>query len=398
VTPAQGDDCLGAACLQRSDSDVDALLLERTLDLAELGRPGARPNPVVGAVLARPDATVLATGHHVRRGAPHAERELLADFTEPVPEDATLYVSLEPCSHHGLTPPCVDVILERGVRRVVFASCDPNPDTAGHGPRRLAEAGVQVERGRADVERRALQQNAGFHSVHLRGRPYVTAKWAMTPNGRLATGDPERRWISGEQSRAFVHYLRAGSGAIACGIGTVLADDPLLTVRGAVAERTPVPPIRVVYDRQLRLPLDPQLVRSVEDAPVLLVCAHDASADRQLAFEAAGVEVWRAPDDATPGAPGLLAASLPMLAEHRINDLLLEAGPSLLDAFADEDLVDAAIAFVGGEPAPDDQPGLDLDHPLVTAVLAQPAQPSGDDAMHVAVLHPAWEFPGATCD
>ena len=236
------DDCIGAAAVPRTDAEVDALLLERTLDLAELGRPGARPNPVVGAVLALPDGTVLATGHHVRRGEPHAERELLTDFAAPVPPDATLYVSLEPCSHHGMTPPCVDIILERGVRRVVFASCDPNPDTAGHGPRRLSEAGVEVLRGPVDVERRALQQNAGFHSIHLRGRPYVTAKWAMTPNGKFATGDPDRRWISGPESRAYVHYLRAGSGAVACGIGTVLADDPRLDVRGAVAERTAVPP------------------------------------------------------------------------------------------------------------------------------------------------------------
>jgi diaminohydroxyphosphoribosylaminopyrimidine deaminase/5-amino-6-(5-phosphoribosylamino)uracil reductase len=392
------DDCLGAACVPRTDSDVDALLLERTLDLAELGRPGARPNPVVGAVLALPDATVLATGHHVRRGAPHAERELLGDFTDPVPADATLYVSLEPCSHQGLTPPCVDVILERGVRRVVFASSDPNPDTAGHGPQRLSDAGVEVLRGGVDVERRALQQNAGFQSFHLRGRPYVTAKWAMTPNGRFSTGDPERRWISGEQSREYVHYLRAGSGAIACGIGTVLADDPQLTVRGPLDDRTPVAPLRVVYDRALRLPLDSQLAFTASDVPVLVICRADAPAEREAALRAIGVEVWRAPDPTQPGAPCLLAASLAMLAERRVNDLLLEAGPELLDAFADADLIDSIVAFVGPHGAPDDQPGLALDHPLVTGALASPAQASGDDALYAAVLHPAWEFPGATCD
>ncbi|MGI9018434.1 MAG: bifunctional diaminohydroxyphosphoribosylaminopyrimidine deaminase/5-amino-6-(5-phosphoribosylamino)uracil reductase RibD [Euzebya sp.] len=394
---AEIDDCMGAAAVPRTESGFDRLMLERTLDLAELGRPGTRPNPVVGAVLGLPNGTLIATGHHVRRGEAHAERLLLDDVPGEIPADATLYVSLEPCSHHGRTPPCTDVIRERGVRRVVYASCDANPDTAGRGPAQLVAAGIEVHRGQIEVERRALQQNAGFHSVHLRGRPFVTAKWAMTPNGRFATGDPARRWISGEQSREFVHYLRAGSGAVACGIGTVLADDPQFTVRGALASRIGAPPLRVVYDRSLRLPLDSTLVATVQDAPVLVVCAHDADVDRELAFEAAGVEVWRAPECA-PGEPCLPGASLTMLADRGVNDLLLESGPTLLDAFADAGLVDAIIAFVGGDRAPEDQPGLALDHPLVQLALSTPAQESGDDALHAAVLHPAWEFPGATTD
>lgn len=393
-----GTDCMGAACVPRAADEQDRALLERTIALAELGRPGARPNPVVGALLAAADGTILATGHHVRSGTAHAERVCLEEFAGAIPQDATLYVSLEPCSHHGRTPPCTDVILARRVGRVVYASSDANPDTAGRGPAQLAAGGVELRRGPEEVERQALQQNAGFHSVHLRGRPYVTAKWAMTPNGRFATGDTDRRWISGEQSREYVHYLRAGSGAIACGIGTVLADDPLLTVRGELAVRTPVPPLRVVFDRDLRLPLDCQLVRTVGDAPVLVACAHDAPRERELALEAAGVEVWRAPDASMPGVPCMLAASLAMLAGRGINDVLLESGPGLLDAFHEAELVDAAIAFVGEVPAPVDQPGLALDHPLVRAVLAMPPQASGDDAMHVAVLQPAWDFPGATCE
>jgi diaminohydroxyphosphoribosylaminopyrimidine deaminase/5-amino-6-(5-phosphoribosylamino)uracil reductase len=391
------DGCIGSASIARTTNDLDRALLERTLDLAELGRPGARPNPVVGAVLATPDGTILATGHHVRRGAAHAERALLEDLAGPVPEDATLYVSLEPCSHHGRTPPCTDVIVERDVRRVVYASSDANPDTAGRGPAQLLAAGVEVRRGPPDVERRALQQNAGFHSIHLRGRPYVTAKWAMTPNGRFATGDPERRWISGDESRAFVHYLRAGSGAVACGIGTVLADDPQLTVRGPLVERTPVAPLRVVYDRALRLPVDSQLARTARTVPVLVACAHDAPLERELALVELGVEVWRAPE-CGPGTPCLPAASLSMLAERGINDVLLEAGPILLDAFAEAELIDALFAFVGPHEAPADQPGLDLDHPLVQHARSMSPQPSGEDAMHHAVLHAAWAFPGATCD
>jgi len=389
------DDCMGAAALPRTDRGLDRFLLDRVIDLAELGRFGARPNPVVGALLATPDGTVLATGHHAAIGSAHAERVCLDGLTGDVPPDATLYVSLEPCSHHGRTPPCTDAIIEHGVRRVVFSSGDPNPDTAGRGPARLAAAGIEVLRGPSDVERRALQQNAGFHSVHLRGRPYVTAKWAMTSNGRFATGDPEQRWVSGAMSRALVHGLRAGSGAVACGIGTVLADDPQMTVRGELADRVANAPLRVVLDRALRLPLSSTLARTAREAPVLVCCTHDAAPEHELALREAGVEVWRAPAAHEPGAPCMLAASLAMLADRGVNDLLLEAGPTLLQAFWDGDLIDLAIAFVNGGVAPDDQPGLSLDHPLATRVLAEPAQPSGSDERHVAVLHPAWEIPGS---
>lgn len=391
----RGEDVsLGAASIPRSSCELDHALLAKAIELAELGRPGARPNPVVGAVLAMPDGHVLATGHHVRRGAHHAERACLEDVLGEVPEDATLYVSLEPCSHHGLQPPCSQLLLQRRVRRVVYASSDPNPDTCGIGPAQLAAAGVRVERGSIELERRALQQNAGFHSAHLRGRPYVTAKWAMTTNGRFATGDPQRRWISGSESRAFVHYLRAGSGAIACGIGTVLADDPRLTVRGPAADRMWVAPIRVVYDRALRLPPGSQLVRTAREVPVLACCSCDAPAERELALRHAGVGVWRAPPP-EPGAPCMLAASLSMLCEAGVQDVLLEAGPQLLDSFRRAHLVDALVAFVGPEAAPQDEPGLAPGHPLVTTALAAPAEPSGDNSRHVAVVHPAWQMPGA---
>ncbi|MCW2960233.1 MAG: 5-amino-6-(5-phosphoribosylamino)uracil reductase / diaminohydroxyphosphoribosylaminopyrimidine [Thermoleophilia bacterium] len=387
-------DALGASAIPRSARPMDRDLLERALELAELGRPGARPNPVVGAVLARADGSILATGHHVRRGAEHAERACLADHPGEIPADATLYVTLEPCSHHGRQPPCSDLIIARGVPRVVFASCDANPDTCGRGPGQLAGAGIVVERGPADLERRALQQNAGFHSAHLRGRPYVTAKWAMTRNGRFATGDPQRRWITGDASREFVHYLRAGSGAIACGIGTVLADDPLLTVRGPIADRMAVPPLRVVFDRRLELPVASNLVRTAAEVPVIVACDHDAPTAHELVLLEAGVEVFRLPPP-EPGAPCLLAATLRMLADREVQDLLLESGPRLLAAFHDAELIDSIAAFVAPFEAPATEPGLALDHPLVARALAVPGEPSGEDELHVALVHPAWNFPGA---
>lgn len=387
---------LGATSIERTDSELDRELLEKTLDLAELGRCAARPNPVVGAVLADSRGEILATGHHVRHGDLHAERECLNDAPSLIPDDATLYVSLEPCDHQGKTPPCCDELLARGVKRVVYASCDPNPATSGSGPARLVLAGVEVARGPADIERCALQQNAGFHSRHLRGRPYVTAKIAITKNGRFSTGDPQRRWISSKESREFVHYLRAGSGAIACGIGTVLADDPQLTVRGVVASRVVNQPLRVVFDRSLRMPLESNLVACENhDSQVLVITQHDADSERERMLVEAGVDVWRVPDDCEIGAPCFLSSALIELANRGVQDLLLEAGPTLLEAMHSAGLVDSLIAFVAPIEAPDTEPGLEIDSPLLQPLLASTPTRIGDDEQYVALANPAWEFPGA---
>lgn len=366
---------------------VDALdlqMLERTLQLAERGRAGARPNPVVGAVLARADGAVLAEGHHHRHGEAHAERAALARVSAPVPDDASLYVSLEPCSHHGRQPPCVDAILDWGVRRVVIACTDPNPETAGIGPRRLADAGVEVVWGPREIADRAAQQNAGFQTRFRKGRPYVTYKWAMSRNGRVSTGDPSQPWISGSASRELVHYLRAGSGAVAVGIGTVLADDPLLTVRGAIATRVVAQPVRVVYDRQLRLPIGSRLVATADEAPVLACCGPDASESAEHALRSRGVDVWRAPhvDD-------LLQQSLAILAARGVGDLLVEAGPTLATAMFAADMFDALVCFQNELlETPADQPGFDAGHPLLAAVADVRGVRCGTDTVRTRVLHP----------
>jgi diaminohydroxyphosphoribosylaminopyrimidine deaminase / 5-amino-6-(5-phosphoribosylamino)uracil reductase len=362
-------------------SPHERALLEQTLGLAELGRPAARPNPVVGALVAAADGTVLATGYHRRYGEHHAERVAL-DALEVLPPGATLFVSLEPCAHRGKQPPCTDQVIASGIRRVIIASADANPRTAGQGPARLAQAGVSVIWGPDDIARRAVQQNAGFHASHRWGRPYVTCKWAMTRNGRVATGDPNRRWISSPESRELVHYMRAGSGAVAVGVGTVLADDPLLTVRGTMRDRIANQPLRVVYDRSLRMTPDCQLVRSADEAPVLVFCVEGAPDEARNRLERAGVEVV-----ALPHGPGFLAGSLEELAARGVNDVLLEAGPQLCEAFHAASLVDAVTCFVAPFEASPDQAGFSRSSPLVQALQGGQRTSSGVDTVVIRVLH-----------
>jgi diaminohydroxyphosphoribosylaminopyrimidine deaminase/5-amino-6-(5-phosphoribosylamino)uracil reductase len=259
--------------------------MRRALELAARGWGRVAPNPLVGAVVAR-DGEVVGEGWHTEYGRPHAEVEALRAAGEAA-RGATLYVTLEPCAHHGKTPPCTDAILAAGVRRVVFAASDPNPKAAG-GCSVLEAAGVEVERG---VEMRAaLDLNAPFfHGIAGPERPWTELKLAVSLDGRVADRDGRSAWITGEEARAEVHRMRAGFGAVAVGIGTALADDPRLTVRGAVEPR--VPPVRVVFDRRLRLPPGGELARTAREVPVTVVAAPDAPAERRAALEALGVRV-----------------------------------------------------------------------------------------------------------
>ncbi|MBC7644417.1 MAG: bifunctional diaminohydroxyphosphoribosylaminopyrimidine deaminase/5-amino-6-(5-phosphoribosylamino)uracil reductase RibD [Thermoleophilia bacterium] len=349
--------------------DSDIAHLHRTLELAEQGRYGARPNPLVGAVLASPTAGVIAEGYHAVRGEAHAERAALdlLSLSDEIPADATLYVSLEPCAHHGRQPPCTDLVLGRGIRRVVIATADPNPETCGDGPRRLAAAGVEVAWAPHMLAAAATLQNVGFHSVHRRGRPFITGKWAITEDWRVATGDPDRRWISSDESLEMVQYLRAASGAILVGVGTVLADDPRLNVRGLAAERMLAPhPLRVIVDSSLRTSPDSRLVRSAHESPVLIACSRAAFEIRSSGLhchplEAAGCEIvpLSAPRDEQ------LLELMEALAARGVNDVLVESGPTLAASLIEGDLLDrvvlvkAPISGVTGT-----EPGFAEDHPL----------------------------------
>jgi diaminohydroxyphosphoribosylaminopyrimidine deaminase/5-amino-6-(5-phosphoribosylamino)uracil reductase len=347
---------------------ADRRHLARCSELAERGRRTASPNPVVGAVVVR-DGAVAGEGWHERPGGDHAEVSALRDAGDA--RGATVYVSLEPCSHHGRTPPCADALVAAGVARVVTAMIDPTPRVNGAGVARLRGAGIAVDVAGGEIEHAARRQNAWWLTLALLGRPHVTYKAAVSTDGRTASPTGPR-WISSPQSRAAVHKLRAQVGGVAVGIGTVLADDPLLTARDVdpPAERQP---LRVVFDRQARLPAGSRLATTAApEAPVLV-------------FAAPG-----APPVAVPSVETLPVASpaeaLAELGRRRISALLLEGGATLATAFLDAGLIDRLMLYR----APIELgrgPGLftrdvDLPEPWSTA-------PSGPDILNLTDLREA---------
>jgi diaminohydroxyphosphoribosylaminopyrimidine deaminase / 5-amino-6-(5-phosphoribosylamino)uracil reductase len=318
----------------------DAVHLERTLELAERGRGRTSPNPLVGAVLVKAGRPI-GEGFHAEPGQLHAEPAALADCLED-PDGATLYVSLEPCAHHGRTPPCAEAIIAAGIGRVVIASDDPTPKASGRGPELLRAHGVEVEWAAAELAHAARLLNQPFRKRARTGRPHVVFKSALTLDGKIATRDGGSRWISNEASRALVHRRRAEVDAVIVGIGTALADDPLLTAR--LDDGAPVrQPRRVVFDSQARLPLEGALVRTVAEAPLAVVCSSAAPVDARAALAAAGAEVLvvDGADEPTRVQQGLSA-----LGELDVQSVLLEGGPRLAGAFLDAGEVDEMLAFV----------------------------------------------------
>jgi diaminohydroxyphosphoribosylaminopyrimidine deaminase / 5-amino-6-(5-phosphoribosylamino)uracil reductase len=270
-----------------------AVFMRRALALARRGWGRVHPNPLVGAVVVR-DGQIIGEGWHTEHGGAHAEVEALR-AAGPAARGATLYVTLEPCAHHGKTPPCTDAIVAAGIDEVVYAARDPNP-AAGGGADRLRQAGVRVSEG---VESRAARLlDAGFFARHAHAASFVALKLAMSLDGRIAAQPGARTDITGSAARDQTHRLRAGFDAILAGIGTVLADDPLLTVRGAPVR---VAPARVVLDSDARLPLAARLIATIDAAPVIVVCADDAPADSTAALHAAGVRILPVPRNSSTG-------------------------------------------------------------------------------------------------
>jgi diaminohydroxyphosphoribosylaminopyrimidine deaminase/5-amino-6-(5-phosphoribosylamino)uracil reductase len=313
---------------ERLAAPDDGVFMRRAHVLAERGWGRTAPNPMVGAVVVR-DGVVVGEGWHAEYGGPHGEVEALRAAGDRA-RGATVYVTLEPCNHHGKTPPCSDALLAAGVRRVVVACDDPSSVARG-GAQRLRDAGVEVTLG---VEEQAARElNAPFFHALASDRPFVRLKLALSLDGAIADHTRQPGWLTGEPARQEVHRLRAGADAIAVGIGTVLADDPELTVRHAPSPRNP--PTRVVFDTSARLPRGSRLATTARDIPVVVMCWAPEPA-HAAALEQLGVTLIHA---------ATARDALVALRERGVRSVLVEGGATLAAALVQDALVDRLVIF-----------------------------------------------------
>jgi diaminohydroxyphosphoribosylaminopyrimidine deaminase/5-amino-6-(5-phosphoribosylamino)uracil reductase len=310
--------------------------MARALALALKGRFGAHPNPMVGAVLVR-EGRAVGEGFHARFGGPHAEIAALRN-AGPLARGSDLLVTLEPCSTFGKTPPCCGALIEAGVRGVVFGAPDPNPANAGRAARLLRKAGIRVSSGLLREECRAI--NLPFEKLMRARAPFVTLKAAQSLDGKIAPAGREPRGITGEKARRLGRELRAEADAVLTGIGTVLADDPVLDARGIPRARNPV---RVVLDSALRLPPESRLARTSGKIRTIAACRPTAPKDRRKALERSGLEVWPFPGQG----PLPLAPLLERLGSLGLAHVLVEAGARVNGAFLREGLIDRVVLFLG---------------------------------------------------
>lgn len=366
---------------------LDERHMARALELAARGTWKVAPNPKVGAVIARDDVG-LAEGWHHEHGGPHAEVEAFRALAERQLEarGATLYVTLEPCAafEGKQTAPCVDAVLQSGVSRVVVAQRDPNPHVDGRSLDRLERAGIDVRTGVLEAQARAL--NGPFNKWMSERLPYVTAKWAMSLDGKIAARTGHSKWISGEESRRRAHALRGEVCAVVVGVNTVIRDDPLLTRRDAPGRD----PARVVVDSGLRIPLESKLVKSASESQVLVITTEHAPEERVKPLRERGVGVVRVAAEASRVDPGAL---LDALARRRFQHVLVEGGGELLGSFFVHDLVDRVVCFVapkivGGDTAPGPARGegvAEINEALKLVQLR--SEPSGEDVVLTGLVH-----------
>lgn len=324
--------------------------MKRAIELAKQGVGWTAPNPLVGAVVVK-NGRVIGEGYHRKYGELHAERNALAACTED-PVGATLYVTLEPCCHYGKTPPCTEIIIEKKIAKVVIGSRDPNPKVAGKGARILREHGINVVE---DYMREACDAlNPVFFHYITTKTPYVVLKFAMTLDGKIATRTGASKWITGEAARNHVHQLRGRYAGILAGIGTVLADDPMLNCRIDGAHQ----PLRIILDSHLRIPMGSRLVRSAKEYPLLIVC-NESTRDREEGtnriqkLEEAGAKVWTLPEK--NGHPDLNVL-MQWLGEEKIDSVLIEGGGTVNEAVLKAHIVHHVYAYIapkifGGEDA-----------------------------------------------
>jgi diaminohydroxyphosphoribosylaminopyrimidine deaminase / 5-amino-6-(5-phosphoribosylamino)uracil reductase len=324
-------------------TDTDQLHLARAIELAGRGVGAVKPNPVVGAVIAR-DGEVLGEGWHERFGAAHAEVNAIEACGLADLAGATLYVSLEPCCHEGKTPPCTEAIAQAGIGRVVVGSDDPTEKAAGRGLGILRDEGVEVVLADGELATRARLLNQAFRKHAHTGRPWVLFKSAMTLDGKVATRAGDSQWISGEASRALAHQWRASVDAVVVGIGTALADDPQLTAR---PDGTPAGPSeqprRVVFDSLARLPSDSRLLAATAEIPLTVIVSRAAARADTDALEAAGAQVLLATGE---NEPARVRSALDQLGQLGVASALLEGGPHLAGAFLDAGEIDEIRLFL----------------------------------------------------
>lgn len=330
-----------------SIKDLDTDYMARALQLAQKGQYTTHPNPRVGCIIVK-NNQIIGEGFHQRSGEPHAEINALLQLQQSQAKQssaqgATAYVTLEPCSHTGKTPPCANALIEAGVSRVVLAMQDPNPQVAGKGIERLRQAGIEVEVGILEEQARAL--NAGFIKRMEKGLPWVRVKLAMSLDGKTAMASGESQWITGSEARRDVQFLRAKADAVLTGIGTVLTDDPSLNVRLSADELDIMgdvnQPKRVVLDSQLQTPLDAKLFKIEGDTLIITTKKDEALAQK---LRSQGAEVLLLEKNESARLP--LKTVLKTLAQHEINEVHIEAGATLCGALIQENLVDEIIIYM----------------------------------------------------
>jgi len=369
-------------------SDLD--FMKRAFELAERGRGYVEPNPLVGAVVVR-DGRIVGEGWHRRYGEAHAEVNAL-DVAGAAARGSTLYVTLEPCRHHGKTPPCTDAIIRAGIRRVVTAMLDPFPQVAGKGAELLRAAGIAVDIGVGEIAARRM--NAPYLKLLRTGRPYIHAKWAMTLDGKTATRSGHSKWITSEAARRRVHELRGQMDAIIVGRGTLVADNPQLTARPP-GPRTPA---RIVLTASGELPESFRLLETIKEAPVLVFTWKSNTSRFDRLVERGGEVI---------GLNGLAGANLPIdailaeLGRRRMTNVLVEGGAGVLGAFFDARAIDEVHAFVaptliGGEDAPSPMAGTGVGCISEALRVAEwQCEQIGDDLLiHGRVVDPTTEVAG----
>ncbi len=324
---------------------MDNKYMEYALELAEKGSGFTNPNPLVGAVIVK-DERIIGEGYHQYYGGPHAEVNAFQNAKENV-EGATMYVTLEPCSHYGKTPPCVDEIIRRGIKKVVIGMVDPNPLVSGRGVKILEDNGLEVFTGM--LEDKCRVQNEIFNKYITTKMPFCIFKSAMTLDGKIATHTGDSRWVSGEESREYVHRIRQRVSGILVGVGTLLADDPMLTSR--IEDTETKNPLRIIVDTKAKIPMESNIVRTAGEVRTLLVTTDFAPKEKLENLASKGMQILISP---TKEGRVDIPNAIRMIGEMGIDSILVEGGSTIAYSFLEEQMIDKVLFFiapkvVGGE-------------------------------------------------